>query len=307
MNKSPLPYVWWGSSRGSGFTRAPEKLRSVPRMLLKIELREAEFARGLAVEPRRGEAARRVEMVRGVCCVEEGAEEGAAGGVEVGGRVEEEELTPRRVEIERGCVEEEWVELVPMRVETERGCAGAERELMRVERESAEEEEEEGAEEEEGVGMAAAKYGSARRFVEVMKAAGWVRLVGAGVFVGVGATWCEGGGVLGGETNAFMGWVGVGEGEGEAEGTMEWLVMSGTMLGSSFMLTFVSDGMSSGKRSGMEGCCCAGGASPESGGREGREGGKESATACFMKFRRYESCSFISLFSVSKSSIFAVI
>jgi hypothetical protein len=263
-------------------TRIPEKLRSVPRMLLKIELREDEFARGFVLDPRRGEGAelRRVEIVRGVCagCVEgvEGVEE-----VDVGVVVE---LVSRRVETERGCVVVEEEEMELRRVETERGCV------------------------ELGVGMAAAKYGSASRFVEVMNAAGRVRLLGAGVLASVGVV--EGGGVVGGETNAFIGCVGVGEGEGEVEGTTEgaWLVMSGTMLvGSIFTLIFVSGGgMSSGKRSGMEGCC-PGEVSPESGGREGREGGKERATACFMKFRRYESCSFISLFSVSKSSIFAVI
>lgn len=98
-------------------------------------------------------------------------------------------------------------------------------------------------------------------------------------------------------------------------------MMSGTILGSIFTFTFASTeggeerggagrGTSSGKRSGITGCVGVGeisGGTTESGGREGgRELGNERATACFMKLRRYVSCSFISLFSVSSSSIFAV-
>lgn len=104
------------------------------------------------------------------------------------------------------------------------------------------------------------------------------------------------------------------------------LVISGTMLGvgsvlmigggerrepaalirAIFSLILSAEGLfPSGKRSGITGLVISDG-NPESGGREGRELGKERATACFMKLRKYDSCSFMSLFSVSSNSILAV-
>lgn len=73
-----------GGSKGSLLTSTPEKLRSVPRMLLNIELREAEPAR-LLLEPRRGEGVIVGEVAGGVKVA--GEVEGG-GGVGVGGIVE---------------------------------------------------------------------------------------------------------------------------------------------------------------------------------------------------------------------------
>lgn len=126
------------------------------------------------------------------------------------------------------------------------------------------------------------------------------------IVVGIGATKREGLGVIG-VTEAEAG-MEVGTVGGE-EGNEEGLVISGTMKGSVLMrggeAMLEGGNVSSGKRSGMIGWVVDSGA-PESGGREGREFGNDSATACFMKLRRYVSCSFMSLFSVSSNSILAV-